>query len=53
MAKPRRVVFKFDDRSCDSLDDLKRQGYRFKDIVLKDPKTGATRKFYLPIENKR
>lgn len=44
----RRVVFEFDERSNDTIDELKSRGMRFVEIALCNPETGERRSLLLP-----
>lgn len=44
----RRVVFEFDERSNDTIEELKSRGMRFVEIALCNPETGERRSLLLP-----
>ena len=49
MAVERKVEFKFDDRSLVSVDEMKRDGIEFTDIVMIHPETGERQIISIPI----
>ena len=49
MATERKVEFKFDERSRHSLEELKEQGQKFKEITIKNSETGEVKTLYIPI----
>ena len=51
-SKQRRVTFEFDDRSCVSIDELKRihGPDAFREVEVHNPKTGETKTLYIPTQ---